>query len=171
MSTILISALVALVVSLGTEWFAKPLLEARKDRILEHHRNVRRAATIAIDAFHRLGERIDTGRDTGKPEHVDEFRSLQHHTESVWGKRDRDAMRIMVNAFLYPGLDPIYPMLDGHPRTEEEDLHLAYWAALILVTPRYRLKRRQDLYRELQRLISIERRSEDNRRRRRSQTH
>jgi len=166
-TTILISALVALVVSLSTEWFAKPLLEARKDRILEQHKAIRRAATIAIDEFHRLGEHIDTGRDTSRPEHVDEVRSLRHYTEYLWGERDRDAMRTMINAVLYPGLDPIYPTLDGHPRTAEQDAHLAYWAALYLLTPRYRIKRRRALYMELQRLKDKEPLPEGTRRQRR----
>lgn len=156
MNNILISAIVALVVSLGTEWFAKPWLEARKERILERHRNIRRAAIIVLDADRRRGERIDTGRDTYKPEHVDEFRSLQHEVASLWGKRDREAGMAMINAFLYAGLDPIYPSLDDHPRSAEEDFTLANWAAHFLLTPRYRIRQRRMIHREMKRHLDKE---------------
>jgi hypothetical protein len=155
-SNIFISAAVALVVALGTEWFAKPWLEARKERILEQHKSIRRAATIAIDEFHRLGEYIDTGRDTSKPEQIDEFRSLRQYVDSMWGQRDREAMQAMINAVLYPGLDPIYPTLPGHPRTVEEDAHLAYWAALFILAPRHRIRHRNTLFGELKRLLDRE---------------
>jgi hypothetical protein len=154
-NNILLSAFVALVVSLGTEWFAKPLLEARKERILEQHKAIRRAAAITIDEYHRLGEYIDTGRQTSKPDHVDELRSLQLYIEAVRSERDREVMRVMINAVLYPGLDPIYPTIPGHPRTEEEDATLAYYGALFLLTPRFQVRRRRQFLDEMQRLLEI----------------
>jgi hypothetical protein len=152
-NNILWSAIVALAVSLATEWFAKPLLEARKERILDQHKAIRRAAAIAIDEYHRMGEYLDTGRHTSKPDHIDELRSLQLYVESVRFRRDREAMRIMINAVLYPGLDPIYPTIPGHPRTEEEDATLAYYAALFVLTPPLRFRRRRQLLGWMQQLL------------------
>jgi len=101
-----------------------------------------------------MGEYIDFGNDTSKPEHIDELRSLQVHVEPMWGKRDSAAMRAMINAVLHSGVNPIYPSIPDHPRTPEEDVYLAYSAAMFILTPRHRLIRRSRLYRELQRRLT-----------------
>ena len=52
--TALVSAGVATFVALGVEWFAKPSLEARKERILEQHQNMRALLNMALDDNLRL---------------------------------------------------------------------------------------------------------------------
>jgi hypothetical protein len=49
-TNIFVSALVALVVTLSVEWFAKPWLEVRKDRIIDQRRNLRRLRELADSA-------------------------------------------------------------------------------------------------------------------------
>jgi hypothetical protein len=59
MSSVLVPALVAAVVTLGIEFFAKPSLEARKDRIVDRYRGRRAAKTNLRALSFRYGQLIE----------------------------------------------------------------------------------------------------------------
>jgi len=68
--TVLISALVAAVVTLGIEFFAKPSLEVRKDRIVDNHRTRRgvlRSYNKLTFDLTRLATELRGGIPTGGP--------------------------------------------------------------------------------------------------------
>lgn len=73
-SSVLVPALVALVVSLSTEYFAKPSLEARKERILDERRQHRsvmeqyRAVASRIIMLSTIAEHRKRYPNTGKLE-------------------------------------------------------------------------------------------------------
>ena len=60
---VLTSALVAAVVTLGIEFFAKPRLEARRDRVLEQYRRHRAVRQHADVLTHWLGRLIGLIRE------------------------------------------------------------------------------------------------------------
>lgn len=75
--TATVSAVTAAVVALGIEWFAKPSLEARKERILDEYRANRRLLVIARDVAGRLERRLDMrDKNVTFPEYKEEVTSL-----------------------------------------------------------------------------------------------
>lgn len=138
--TLLWAALISVATTLVVEWFAKPTLEARKERILETHRTRRRIIAIALDDALRIEEHFVLEQNTVKPELTDEYRSLRAAMKPLRGQRNRAALIHMDEAIKGPfshNTDPV-AMSD-----------IAYVAAQFLNEPIWHLRKRKALYAKL----------------------
>ncbi|WP_205326929.1 hypothetical protein [Glycomyces sp. YM15] len=93
--TAIISASTAAVVALGIEWFAKPSLEARKERILEQHKNMRALLNMALDDNMRLEWHELFDRDVDSSVDRNEVIRLVAVTRPPRTKQNRRAYKII----------------------------------------------------------------------------
>lgn len=143
--TLLWAALVSVATTLVVEWFAKPTLEARKERILEAHRTRRRIIAIALDDAIRVEEHYVLDQATAKPELADEYRSLRAAMKPLRGEQDRAALLHLDDAIKGP-----FPF-NTDPMTISD---IAYAAAQFLNEPRWHLRKRKALYANLQEVVA-----------------
>lgn len=133
MTNILVSALVALVVTLATEWFFKPSLEARKEFKLEQHRARRAIINITRDYIWRIEQRL-TSAD--RPAEFEDFRSefirhraaidLPRHSEK------REAMAVLTQ------------IMEGSGNRQPPQQHAILLAAIdVIETPHWKRKKFQ----------------------------
>lgn len=136
--TLLWAALISIATTLVMEWFAKPTLEARKERILEQHRTRRRIIAIAIENADGTEDYYVHQKSSGDDELVDEYRSLRATMKPVRGRREREAIEHMDDA--------IKELSHRHPMDQSG---IAYLAAKFLNEPRWHLRNRKATFSEL----------------------
>jgi hypothetical protein len=143
--TTLLTIVTAVVTTLVVEWFAKPGLEARKARILEQDKNLRRMCEIVLDFYDRETDKV-MGRDTLKLELIEEYRTIQYSARRPRGRHNRWALSSMTWSFVGHG---------GHMRYDDQrkmfipdnTIHIALCATLIR-TPHWRILARRKLLRK-----------------------
>lgn len=135
LTTALVSAGVAAFIALLIEWFAKPVLDAKKDRILARAAIKREVSAGAVRGLYRFDD-VRRPTSLADREAYDQFRDIASRAQYLLDNAsDREAVYLLSQAILFAGHsdDPLI-------LSTSEDM--AHRAIGVLHTPRWRRRKR-----------------------------
>ncbi|MCD0446375.1 hypothetical protein LO763_22425 [Glycomyces sp. A-F 0318] len=139
--TAIISAVTAAVVALGLEWFAKPTLEARKERILKRHEVFRELVAAAREESWRLEVTVLEYEDVELPELRRNFLSLRARMPRLRNANNQRALKEITEIMMRQ----VARLEHGETRRESralQEAEILSVAAALLETPVWRMRRR-----------------------------
>lgn len=155
-TSIVIPALVATVVTLGIEFFAKPSLESRKDRILEHQRRRRavlRQANSIRWALARLAFELGAPEIPSKDHYEDVHSALRREFDSfveavIAGGAEKEQRPMLwfaapIEAYFYMRRHAIIPAEALNRMVLDDLVPLTEQLVAVMATPRWRRRRRR----------------------------
>lgn len=133
MTNIFVAALVALVVSLGTEWFFKPGLEARKEYKLEQHRATRAMVNMARDYVWKLEQHLINADNPSKlTDFRSEFIKVRSTVDLPREREQREAIAVLTQ------------IMEGSGLQDPSMHHSVLLAAIkVIETPHWKRKKRR----------------------------
>jgi hypothetical protein len=141
--TALVSVGVSAVVTLAIEWFAKPILESRKERILARAKIKREVSASAVLGWYRF-DQARLPLELADNEAYERVRATVSEAQYLLTDRfDREAMFRITQGVLYAGISEQESTREGARETIHQAIELLH-------TPWWRPRRRTQL---LERLV------------------
>lgn len=140
--TAIISASTAAVIALGIEWFAKPTLDARKERILNRHEALREVLAAAREEAWRIETTVIDFEDAVRPELRKDFLTNRSRVSQPSNSRNRQALQ-QITVIMTKRLPTIEHGNQGHETRAMNEAQVLWCAVAVMETPLWRWRRRR----------------------------